>query len=115
MDEKLKENIKSQSTWMRGLYMLLFALIYSIAEIVVLFIAVFQFVLTLFTGKVNERLLNFSGSLSTFIYQTMLFFMFNSEEKPYPFSPWPKGAPKTYKSSTSKEKRKPKSIKEEDQ
>lgn len=110
MDEKLKENIKRQSTWARGGYMILFAVVYSIAEIVVIFITIFQFVLALFTGNVNERLLNFSQRLSTFIYNTMLFFMFNSEEKPYPFSPWPKGTPKAEKSSSYKEEKKPKKI-----
>lgn len=95
---------------MRGIYMLIFFVIYSIAEIVVMFIAVFQFLLTLFTGKVNERLIKFSQTLSTFIYQTMLFFMFNSEEKPYPFAPWPKGAPKAEKSSTTVKKSEPEKM-----
>ena len=113
MDDNLKENIKSGSTWMRGLYMLLFAVIYGIAEIVVTFIAILQFILVLFTGKVNERLIKFSQSLSTFIYQTMMFFMFNSEEKPYPFAPWPTDAPKAVKRSAPKEKKKPKKIEEE--
>lgn len=110
MVENLKENIKSQSTWVRVAYMILFALIYSIAEIVVIFITVFQFALKLFTGNVNERLLSFSQRLSTFIYNIMLFFMFNSEEKPYPFSAWPKGTPKAAKNTFSKEEKKAKKV-----
>ena len=110
MDEKLKENIKRQSTWARGVYMILFAVIYSIAEIVVIFITIFQFLLKLFTGNVNERLLSFSQRLSTFIYNIMLFFMFNSEEKPYPFSAWPKGTPKAAKNPFPKEEKKPKKV-----
>lgn len=107
MDAQLKDNMKSGSTWMRGLYMLLFAAIYWLAEIVVAFIAIFQFILVLFTGKTNERLIKFSQTLSTFIYQTMQFFMFNSEEKPYPFAPWPTGEPKAVRRSATREKRKP--------
>ena len=93
----MKENIKSQNTWIRGLYMLLFALIYSIAEIVFTAIAVFQFLAALVTGKPNELLLNFGQSLSTYIYHIIQFFTFNRDEKPYPFSPWPEGKsePKT--------------------
>ncbi len=91
MDENMKENITSQNTWIRGLYMLLFALIYSIAEIVFTAVAVFQFLTALVTGKPNELLLNFGQSLSTYIYNIIRFFTFNSDEKPYPFSPWPEG------------------------
>ena len=91
MDENLKGNVTSQGTWIRGLYMLLFALIYSIAEIVFTAVAVFQFLTALVTGRPNELLLNFGQSLSTYIYQTIQFFTFNSDEKPYPFSPWPEG------------------------
>lgn len=102
MDTRLKENMKSGNTWMRGLYMLLFAVVYGIAEIVVTFIAIFQFIVVLFKGRTNERLIKFSQTLSTFIYEIMRFFMFNSEEKPYPFSPWPKGEPKVVKPSVSR-------------
>ena len=91
MDENVKENITSQNTWIRGLYMLLFALIYSIAEIVFTAVAVFQFLTALVTGKPNELLLNFGQSLSTYIYHIIQFFTFNRDGKPYPFSSWPEG------------------------
>ncbi|MBE9504793.1 MAG: DUF4389 domain-containing protein [Proteobacteria bacterium] len=107
MDEKLKENIKNQSTWVRGLYMILFAVIYSIAKIVVIAITVFQFAMMLFTGNCNERLLKLGQNVSTFIYQTMMFLMFNSEEKPYPFAPWPEGPPQAEKSEAPGEGEKP--------
>ena len=107
MDEKLKENIKSKSTWVRGLYMILFAVFYSIAEIVVAAIAVFQFAMMLFTGNCNKRLLKLGQNVSTFIYQTMMFLMFNSEEKPYPFAPWPEGPPHPEKSEAPEEGEKP--------
>ena len=40
MSDEIKENLKQKSTWSRGLYMLMFSLFYSIAEIV-LFAVVF--------------------------------------------------------------------------
>lgn len=103
MDENMKGNITNQSIWIRGLYMLLFALIYSIAEIVFTAVAVFQFLTALVTGRPNELLLNFGQSLSTYIYQIIQFFTFNSDEKPYPFSSWPEGLRKVKtKASTEK-------------
>ena len=107
MDENLKENVTSQGIWIRGLYMLLFALIYSIAEIVFTAVAVFQFLTALVTGRPNELLLNFGQSLSTYIYQTIQFFTFNSDEKPYPFAPWPEGLPVVKKKAPSEKKTAP--------
>lgn len=89
MDHELKENLKQRKTWLRGLYMLLFAIFYSVAEIVILVVVVFQFLLALFTARTNARLVLFGKSLSTYVYQVMLYLTFNSEDKPFPFGEWP--------------------------
>ena len=39
----IKENIKLQSTWMRGLYLLLFLIIWGIAKTLVIAVMIFQF------------------------------------------------------------------------
>lgn len=88
---ELREHLSSRDTWMRGLYMLLFAVIYSIAELVLVAVVVFQFLARLITGDVNRRLLDFGQQLSRYLYDMLRFFTFNSEEKPYPFAPWNKG------------------------
>ena len=56
MSNDVKENLKSQSTWMRGLYFLIYAVFYTIAEIVLFALIIFQFLLKLFTADTNERL-----------------------------------------------------------
>ena len=94
MSHDLKDNIKKQSTWMRGLYMLLFTVFYTLAEILLFTIIVFQFVLKLLTGDTNERLRKLGQTMSTYIYQILQFMSFNSEQHPYPFGAWPKGEPK---------------------
>ncbi len=90
----VKDNIKKQSTWMRGLYMLLFTIFYTLAEILLFTIVVFQFVLKLLSGDTNERLRKLGQQISTYIYQILQFMSFNSEQHPYPFGGWPKGEPK---------------------
>ena len=97
MSNDVKENLKSQSTWMRGLYMLLYIIFSRIAELVLGVVILFQFLLTLFTGETNDRLLKLGQGLSTYIYQTLQFLSFNSEYHPYPFGAWPKGEPKSSK------------------
>jgi len=97
MSEEIKENIKQQSTWKRGLYMLLFALFYSIAEFVLFAIVILQFLLVLITGENNARLKKLGQSIATYIYQIIQYLSFNSEYQVYPFGAWPKGEPASLK------------------
>ncbi|MDQ2694989.1 MAG: DUF4389 domain-containing protein [Pseudomonadota bacterium] len=87
----MKKHATTRSTWIRGLYMLLFALIYNVAEVVVLAVALFQFIVKLLTGNVNGRLLELGNSLSIYVCQIWRFLTFNSETLPFPFGPWPQG------------------------
>lgn len=93
MKDDIKQNIKERKTWLRGLYMLLFLVLYSIAKVVIFSVIALQFILTLFTGKTNERLIKLGQSLCTYLYQIAMFLTFNSNEHPYPFGAWPSGAP----------------------
>ncbi len=94
MSNDVKENLKSQSTWIRGLYMLIYAFFYTIAEIVLFAIIIFQFLLKLFSGDTNDRLRKLGQGLTTYIYQILQYLSFNSHYQPYPFGAWPKGEPK---------------------
>lgn len=99
MTDDIKHNIKNSSIWKRGLYMLLCAIFYSIAEVVMFAVVIFQFIHKLFTGETNERLLKLGQSLATYIYQIIQFLNFNSEHLPYPFGGWPRSEPKEQRSS----------------
>jgi len=97
MSDDVKNNLKSQSTWKRGLYMLLYIFFSRIAEVVLGAIVVFQFLLKLFTGETNERLCKLGQGLTTYVYQVFQFLAYNSEYHPYPFGAWPKGEPRAAK------------------
>lgn len=92
-DKDTKENSSRGDTWLRGGFILIFALIYGISKIVIWSIVLFQFLSLLITGKTNPQLGDFSQSLSIFVYQILQFIMFNSDEKPFPFSDWPGNEP----------------------
>lgn len=89
MDEEFKTNVKSKSIWMRGLFMLLFAFLYGIAEFVLIAVAVFQFGYALFTGRPNENATAFGYSVGSYIFDITKFVTFNTDERPFPFAPWP--------------------------
>ena len=88
-NEELKSNLLSATHWIRLVYMILFALILQVAGTVMYLVVTVQFVYSLVTGKNHEVLRKFGGNLSAFIYQTLRFLSYNSEEKPFPFADWP--------------------------
>ena len=89
MDDELKDNVKSPSTWRRGLFMVLFFVFYGFGEALLFLIVVFQFLHSLIAGDRNEALLEFSENLCAYLYEIMLYVTYNSEERPFPFAPWP--------------------------
>jgi hypothetical protein len=86
----LEENLKSRSTWLRLLFMIVMVIIYSISRLVVTAVVVIQFFYVLFTGKTNQPLLGLGQSLATYTYQIVLYLTFNTEVRPFPFdAEWP--------------------------
>ncbi|MHA7839850.1 MAG: DUF4389 domain-containing protein [bacterium] len=78
--------------WRRGFYMLLFVLIYGVAEVVLGAVGLIQFGWVALSGDRNERLRHFGADLSRFLFEVMLFWTFASEPQPFPFADWPSGS-----------------------
>ncbi|MBT6893075.1 MAG: DUF4389 domain-containing protein [Gammaproteobacteria bacterium] len=93
MKEEMRENLIDEGIWMRGLFMVLFLIAYNIVEFLILLVALFQFVAVLFTGRVNETVLRLGNNLSLFALETFQYLTFNSNLRPFPFSPWPDEEP----------------------
>ena len=89
MDANLKSNIKSRSTWMRLVYMILFGIIFNLAEVLVALIVAIQFLFKLFSGNPVPRLQTFGNSLGAYFHLIVAFLTFRTEELPFPFAPWP--------------------------
>ncbi len=107
MSTDFKQNLTRGETWVRVLYVILFAAIYTVAEVVLVAVVVVQFGFTLIAGKGNKNLLRFGGSLSRYMYDVLLYFTFRSDDKPFPFDDWPKAdsvssAPVTKKKTVRK-------------
>lgn len=90
MDDTLKKNLKSESVWLRILYMAIFYLVIQIAIMLIIVLAVAQALFALVTGEPNRNLRQFSSSLNQYFFQVIHFMTFNSDLKPYPFTDWPK-------------------------
>ncbi|MDX8381787.1 MAG: DUF4389 domain-containing protein [Ghiorsea sp.] len=88
----VKTLIQDKSIWIRLLYMALFAILYSVAEVVIIAVIVYQFLNVLITGgNKDEKVAGLGLQLSTYVYQILQFQTFNTETKPYPMSDWPSG------------------------
>ncbi len=84
-----RKEIKESSNWNRLVYMILYSVVYSIAEIVFFALVVFQFLSKAITGTLNDNLCVFSSSLTLYIKQILDFLSYATEIKPYPLSDWP--------------------------
>lgn len=93
MKEEIKTNLKNSSTWLRLLFMALFAAFYFLAIFVFGALLIFQILVALITGSTNERIRQFHAQLVKYIYQVLRFVSFGTEEKPFPFAEWPDETP----------------------
>ncbi|WP_461481983.1 DUF4389 domain-containing protein [Porticoccus sp.] len=89
MNKDTKANLLNADTWIRLLYMILFALLLVLARVVILTIALLQFLLVLFNGEANSQLVLLGQGTAKWAYRAFLFLTYNSEDKPYPFADWP--------------------------
>ena len=105
MDNNWSKNLKSESFWLRSLFMVLFFIVYRIVDILLLLVAISQWFYVLLSGDANQGLSNFAKGLSLYVAQIINYLSYNTEEKPYPFTDWPvedKPAAKTVRKTTRK-------------
>jgi hypothetical protein len=89
-DKPTVPSYKQDSHWLRVLYNVLFYIIYKIVDLIVLALLLLQILISTFTDAPNKQLQDFGTSLSLYAKQIIAFISFASDEKPYPFSDWPK-------------------------
>ena len=93
--DELKDNISQRGTWLRLLYIVLFAVIFIITEFIVAIVVIIQFGFVLLTGGVNTNLKDFGDDLSRYVYDILRYLTFNSDSLPFPFSDWSYGGTST--------------------
>lgn len=89
----VQENVKNPDTWLRGLFIVVFGIIFYALYLIIWLLVVFQFVVKVVTGNINTNLLGFSDGLTQYAYQVLRYMTFQSEERPWPFAPWPESPP----------------------
>ena len=88
-----KKNLTNPKTWLRLVYIILFAIAFSVAEVVIVAVIVTQFLFELITGKPNEQLRSLGRSLGGYANEIIAYQTYHRDDKPFPFGSWPEGAP----------------------
>lgn len=85
-ESKLKQH---ESILLRVLWMVLFVLVWQVAETVLAVVVLAQLVYRLFNGAPSLGMMSFGDSLSQYLAQIGRFGTFNTDQKPWPFADWP--------------------------
>ena len=90
--DEFEKNLKSRSTWLRLVFMIIFIVIANVAAIVASVIVVLSFLWVLFTGETNDQLRHAGRALASYFQDIVRYLTYNSDQKPYPLGgEWPSG------------------------
>ncbi len=81
----IEENIKSRSTWLRLLFMVVYYVLATLTAAVLSVVVVLGFFWVLFTGEKNEQLQQAGQASGAYLYAIIRYLTFNTEDKPFPF------------------------------
>ena len=88
--EELKRELSAGEKWIRLLFIVIYAILWQVAEIVLAVTVVLQFLWTLFGGAPNPSLREFGQRLGTWLHQVVDFLTYVGDQRPWPFGlDWP--------------------------
>lgn len=88
-EEDLKRHVKDKDTWLRFIYLVVFGVAFYLSILLTFATSIFQFLTKLFSGSSFTGLSEFGGNLATYQSDVTRFLTFASDEKPFPFAPFP--------------------------
>lgn len=88
MREQLEINLQQIGTWKRVCYMLVYGVLAGMVRMLIWVVILIQLGTVIFTGEVNQHILNFGRSLAVYLYHMLLFLTFNTDDLAFPFASW---------------------------
>src|SRR5687768_14154929 len=85
--DEVKRNLLSLDQWLRMLLMAGYLVVAWIVGIVLVVTMVGQTLVVLITAQLNLNLQRFGAITSTYLYQIVLYLVYGTDEKPFPFGP----------------------------
>lgn len=87
--DEVKQNLLAPAQWLRILLMAGYALALWVLGMVLMVVVITQVVTALVTGSANANLRQFGAMLAIYIRQIIAFLVYATEQKPFPFAPFP--------------------------
>ncbi|MFM1897277.1 MAG: hypothetical protein RLZZ385_2351 [Pseudomonadota bacterium] len=87
--DEVVQHVKTPSTWLRILFMLGFCVILYVVGVVIMVLTATQVLFAIFSGSDNGNLRRLGKALTDYVTQLLRFITYNSEERPFPFAPFP--------------------------
>jgi len=81
MKMDIKNNVKNKDIWLRGLFILIFGVIFYFLYGLIWLLVIFQFVTKVITGKLNSNLEQWSTRMTCYAMQILNYITFQSEER----------------------------------
>jgi hypothetical protein len=78
----------TRDVWMRGLFMLLFIIGFTVGQWLLNLLAVVQFLWLLFAREHNQFIAGIGNSLANWLAEVARFLTCGTEDKPFPWRPW---------------------------
>lgn len=85
------QETKGDNIWKRGLLMFVFAILFGIAESLLVVMTVIQFLWRAISGAPNVALVDFGAALADWTREVTRFQVMKTDERPFPWGDWPKG------------------------
>lgn len=80
----------NKAGWQRVLFTAIFWVVFYVSQLVIAAVVVAQCLFLLIGGKPNDQLLKFGENMSRYVHDILKYVTFNSEQRPFPFSDFPK-------------------------
>lgn len=77
-----------ENPWVRGLFMVILALLFGVGEFILFLGAVLQFLWLVFAKEKNENIAAFGRDLADWLARVARYQTGSTDEKPFPFARW---------------------------
>lgn len=87
--DEVKRNLLSLDQWLRMLLMACYLVVAWLVGLVLVVIMVAQTLVVLITAELNVNLQKFGAIASAYLYQIVIYLVYGTDEKPFPFNSLP--------------------------
>ncbi len=89
--DDVMENVKKGATWLRVIHLIGYCIVLNLVMVVSWVLVAAQALFSIFTGSDNRNLRLLGSSLAQYASEILNFVTYNSDDKPFPFKPFPVG------------------------